>query len=116
MTIDINSEESNSSVKIKKFINLIYFTVLLVLFSLMACVFVPATYKFDLKSFLLVHENKIKKATQVLLVIDNSSLFSTKRKVYALEKKSEDWKMAFEPFDAVIGKNGFAPAGKKKRG
>ena len=28
----------------------------------------------------------------------------------------DDWKMAFEPFNAVIGKNGFATAGEKREG
>lgn len=110
-------EELNSSVKIiKSFIIIIYFTVVLVLLSLTACVFVPAVSKFDMKTFLAAHENKIKKSTQVLLVVDNSSLFYNERKVYALEKKGDDWKMAFEPFNAVIGKNGFATAGEKREG
>ena len=110
-------EELNSSVKIiKSFIIIIYFTVVLVLLSLTACVFVPAVSKFDMKTFLAAYENKIKKSTQVLLVIDNGSLFFTERKVYALEKRGDDWKMAFEPFNAVIGKNGFATAGEKREG
>ena len=107
----------NSSVKIiKSFIIIIYFTVLLALLSLTACVCVPVAFKFDTKLFLIAHENKIGKSNQVLLVIDNSSLFSTERKVHAFEKKGNEWKMAFEPFNAVIGRNGFAPAGEKKEG
>jgi L,D-peptidoglycan transpeptidase YkuD (ErfK/YbiS/YcfS/YnhG family) len=101
---------------IKSFIIIIYFTVLLVLISLTACVFFPVASKFDMKTFLAPYENKINKSNQILLVIDNSSLFSNERKVYALEKKGDDWKMAFEPFNAVIGKNGFAPTGKKREG
>jgi L,D-peptidoglycan transpeptidase YkuD (ErfK/YbiS/YcfS/YnhG family) len=101
---------------IKSFIIIIYFTVLLVLISLTACVFFPVASKFDMKTFLAAYENKINKSNQILLVIDNSSLFSNERKVYALEKKGDDWKMAFEPFNAVIGKNGFAPTGKKREG
>ena len=86
------------------------------LLSLTACVFFPAASKFDMKTFLTAYENKFNKSNQILLVIDNSSLFSNERKVYALEKKGDDWKMAFEPFGAVIGKNGFASAGKKREG
>jgi L,D-peptidoglycan transpeptidase YkuD (ErfK/YbiS/YcfS/YnhG family) len=110
-------EELNSSVKvIKSFIIIIYFTVLLALLSLTACVCVPVAFKFDTKLFLIAHENKIGKSNQVLLVIDNSSLFSTERKVHAFEKKGNEWKMAFEPFNAVIGRNGFAAAGEKREG
>ena len=101
---------------IKSFVVIIYFTILLILLSLTACVFVPVASKFDMKTFLAAHENKINKSIQILLVIDNSSLFSNERRVYALEKKANEWKMAFEPFNAVIGKNGFAPSGEKREG
>jgi len=100
----------------KSFIIIIYFTVLLMLLSLTSCIFAPVASKFDMKTFLAAHENKINKSTQIVLVIDNSSLFSTERKIYALEKKGNDWKIAFEPFDAVIGKNGFALSGEKREG
>ena len=110
-------EELNSSVKIiKSFIIISYFTVVLVVLSLTACVFVSTASKFDMKSFLAVYKNKIDKSTQILLVIDNGSLFFNERKVYAFEKKGDDWKIAFEPFNAVIGRNGFAPAGEKREG
>ena len=84
--------------------------------SLTACVSILAASKFDIKPLLAAYENKIGKSTQVLLVIDNSLLFFTERKVYALEKTGNDWKIAFEPFNAVIGKNGFAPTGQKREG
>ena len=88
----------------------------MVLLSLSACVFVSTASKFDMKSFLAAHESKIGKSTKILLIIDNGSLFFTERKVYALEKKGDNWKIAFEPFDAVIGKNGFAPVSQKREG
>jgi L,D-peptidoglycan transpeptidase YkuD (ErfK/YbiS/YcfS/YnhG family) len=101
---------------IKSFIIIISFTVVLVLLSLAACVFPSSASKFDMKSYLAVYENKIGKSTQILLVIDNGSLFFTERKVYTFEKKGNDWEMAFEPFNAVIGRNGFAKTGEKREG
>ena len=89
---------------------------MLVLLSLAACVFPSSASKFDINSFTAVHESKIGKSTQILLVIDSGFLFFTKIKVYALEKKGNDWKMALEPFNAVIGRNGFAQAGQKREG
>jgi len=101
---------------IKSFNPLIGFTVVLMLLSLTACVSIATASNLDIKTFLATHENNIKKSTQVLIVIDNNSPFPNQRKVYALEKKGGEWRPAFEPFDAVIGKNGFAAAGKKREG
>jgi L,D-peptidoglycan transpeptidase YkuD (ErfK/YbiS/YcfS/YnhG family) len=33
-----------------------------------------------------------------------------------MEKRENKWQIAFEPIDAVIGRNGFAPAGEKREG
>jgi L,D-peptidoglycan transpeptidase YkuD (ErfK/YbiS/YcfS/YnhG family) len=33
-----------------------------------------------------------------------------------LERQGNEWKMAFEPLNAVIGRKGFAPAGDKREG
>jgi L,D-peptidoglycan transpeptidase YkuD (ErfK/YbiS/YcfS/YnhG family) len=33
-----------------------------------------------------------------------------------MEKRVDNWQMAFEPLNAVIGKNGFAPTGEKREG
>ena len=101
---------------IKSFVKLIVFTVLLVIFSVMTSSFVSASSNLDIKKLLSAHGNNIKKSTQALIVIDNNSLFPNQRKVYALEKKVDEWKPAFDPFNAVIGKNGFADAGKKREG
>jgi L,D-peptidoglycan transpeptidase YkuD (ErfK/YbiS/YcfS/YnhG family) len=84
--------------------------------SLTACLFVPTASKFNIKTFLAAHDNKVGKSTQIILVIDNVSLFFNERKVYTLEKKGDDWKKAFESFNATIGKNGFAAAGEKREG
>ena len=98
------------------FIIIILLAILLTLLSVSACVFVPAISKLDMKTFLASQENKIGESAQILLVADNSSFFSTKTNVYAMEKRENNWQMVFEPFDAVIGKNGFAPAGEKREG
>jgi L,D-peptidoglycan transpeptidase YkuD (ErfK/YbiS/YcfS/YnhG family) len=69
-----------------------------------------------MKTFLASQENKIGESAQILLVVDNSSFFSTKTNVYAMEKRDDKWQMAFEPFTAVIGRNGFAAAVEKREG
>jgi len=113
----IKKGEMDLSMKtIKYFIIFIRFTVLLVLISLTTYVSVASASNYDMKAYLAAHENEIKNSTQILLVFGNSSMSSTERKVYALEKKGGEWKAAFEPFDAVIGKNGFAEADKKREG
>lgn len=107
----------NHIVKMKNtFITIMLLSILLTLLSLSACVFVPAISKLDMKTFLAAQENKIGESTQILLVIDNSSFFSTKTNIYTMEKHGDKWQMAFEPLDAVIGRNGFAPTGEKREG
>ena len=81
-----------------------------------ACFLVPAAHKFDTSAFLKSQSNKIDKSTQIILVVDNSSFFFTRTTLYAMEKRGDNWQMAFEPLNAVIGKNGFAPAGEKREG
>ena len=98
------------------FIIIMLLSILLTLLSVSACVFVPAISKLDMKTFLASQENKIGKSAQIILVVDNSSFFSTKTNVYTMEKRGDKWKMAFEPFNAVIGRNGFAAAGEKREG
>ncbi|MRR17299.1 MAG: hypothetical protein EG826_12670 [Deltaproteobacteria bacterium] len=53
---------------------------------------------------------------QVLLVVDDSFLFWTASKVYALERTASEWRRARPPVNAVIGRNGFAPPGEKREG
>ena len=101
---------------IKSFLIVIYSSVLLVLLTLAAFVLPSSASKFDIKSFTATHESKIGKSTQILLVIDNGFLFFTKIKVYALEKQGDEWKIAFEPFNAVIGRKGFSPVDEKREG
>ena len=107
----------NNFMKIRKtFIIIRLFSILLVLLSISSCLFVPAAHKFDTSTFLKSQSNKIDKSTQIILVVDNSLFFFTRTKLYATEKRGGKWQMALEPFNAVIGKNGFAPEGKKREG
>jgi L,D-peptidoglycan transpeptidase YkuD (ErfK/YbiS/YcfS/YnhG family) len=104
-------------VKMKNtFIIIMLLSILLTLLSVSACVFVPAISKLDMKTFLASQENKIGKSAQIILVVDNSSFFSTTTNVYTMEKRGDKWQMALEPFDAVIGEKGFAPRGEKREG
>ena len=84
--------------------------------SLTAYLSISAASKIDIKPLLTAYENKINKSTQALLVIDNGSLFFTEIKVYALDKKGNNWETAFGPVNAVIGRNGFANVGRKREG
>jgi hypothetical protein len=76
------------------FIIIVLLAILLTFLSLSACVFVPAISKLDMKTFTASQENKIGESAQILLVIDNSSFFSTKTNVYAMEKRGDKWQMA----------------------
>ena len=100
----------------KSFVIIFCFTVLLIVLSLTACASIPSVSKLDIKPILAANENKINKSTQALLVIDNGSLFFTEIKVYALDKKGNNWETAFGPVNAVIGRNGFANVGRKIEG
>jgi len=92
------------------------FSILLTLFSLPGCVFAPFATKFNAEYFLISRENRIGQSSQILLAQDNSFLFFTRTKLYAMEKRENKWQMAFEPFDSEIGRNGFAPEGEKREG
>ena len=100
----------------KTFIIIRLFSILLALLSMSSCFLVPAAHKFDTAAFLKSQSNKIDKSTQIILVVDNSSFFFTRTKLYAMEKLGDKWQIAFEPFNAVIGRNGFAAAGEKREG
>jgi len=92
------------------------FSIFLSLFSFHGCVFLPFASKFNAGDFLMSRENKIGQSSQIILVRDNSFFFFTKTTLYALEKHKDKWQTVFEPFDAVIGRNGFAPTGEKREG
>jgi L,D-peptidoglycan transpeptidase YkuD (ErfK/YbiS/YcfS/YnhG family) len=103
--------------KIKISLNIIlFFSILLSLLSLQGCVFARFTSEFDAEIFLKSEENKIGESSQIILVRDNSFFFFTCTTLYAMEKRGDNWLVAFEPFNAVIGKKGFAEEGEKREG
>jgi L,D-peptidoglycan transpeptidase YkuD (ErfK/YbiS/YcfS/YnhG family) len=90
---------------------------ILTIIALSSCSFFrPSASKNNINFLIAPYENKLGDSGQILLVVENSNIFFTKRIVYALEKRSGIWQMAFEPFYAVVGKNGFAPPGEKREG
>lgn len=95
---------------------ILLFSILVQLLSLQGCVLAPLGTKFDAVNFLTSRENQIGKSAQILLVQDNSFLFFTRTTIYAVEKQGNKWRTVFEPMKAVIGRNGFAPAGEKREG
>ena len=110
-------KELNDSMKIKDILIIIrLFSILLLILSVTACFLTPTAHKFDTSAFLKSQLNKIDKSTQIILVVDNSSFLFTRTTLYAMEKREDNWQMAFEPFNAVIGRNGFATAGEKREG
>lgn len=98
------------------FIFIIIFQLLTYLFVLQGCLFLPAAFKPDPISLIQTHQDEIGQSKQVLFVRDESFLFFTKSNLYALEKQGDMWQPAFEPFSAVIGRNGFAPRNEKREG
>ncbi len=90
--------------------------VLFVILSLSACLFRPSASKLNPDALFSSLENKIGKSYQVILVTTSKSFFFSEQKVYTMEKINNQWKSVFEPFDAVIGKNGFAELGEKREG
>ena len=103
--------------KIKKALTItLSLSILLMIISFQGCFLASLSTKFDTGLFLKSQENKIGNSSQILLVKDDSFLFFTRTTLYALEKHRDGWKMSFEPLNAVIGKNGFAPVGAKREG
>lgn len=91
-------------------------SIVMTLLSLQGCVFAPLAAKFNAEDFLISRGNRIGQSSQIILVRDNSFLFLTKTTLYAMEKLENKWQAAFEPFDAVIGRKGFAPEEEKREG
>ena len=93
------------------------FTVLAItVLAFAACAYFPSPGKIKTDALLWVDKNIPPDTNQVLLVVDDSFLFWTSRKVYALEKAGWTWREARAPVDAVVGRNGFAPPGEKREG
>ena len=53
---------------------------------------------------------------QILLVTGGGFPLSKSIKIYVLERTGSGWSRAMDPFDAAIGRNGFAPYGEKREG
>jgi L,D-peptidoglycan transpeptidase YkuD (ErfK/YbiS/YcfS/YnhG family) len=103
--------------KIKKTLPItMLFSILLPFLSLQGCVFAPLASKFNAEDFLISREDKISRSSQILIVRDNSFLFFTRTTLYAMEKRENNWQIVFEPFNAVVGINGFALEGEKREG
>jgi len=93
-------------------INLRSFFILLALVLLPSCIF----FKSATKEFNSTAGARNIQSGQALLVVEQSSLFFTRTKVYALEKINSEWREAMPPVAATIGRNGFAPKGEKREG
>jgi L,D-peptidoglycan transpeptidase YkuD (ErfK/YbiS/YcfS/YnhG family) len=98
------------------FFIILLFQLLAFLFLLQGCALLPALVKPDASGFLEKHKDEIGKSTQVLLVRDEGFLFFTLAKLYAFEKQGDSWRLAFEPVDAAIGRNGLAHPQEKREG
>ncbi len=88
------------------------FFILLALLLLPSCIF----FKSATKEFNLTAGARNIQSGQALLVVEQSSLFFTRTKVYSLEKINGEWREAIPPVNATIGRNGFAPKGEKREG
>jgi L,D-peptidoglycan transpeptidase YkuD (ErfK/YbiS/YcfS/YnhG family) len=87
--------------------------ILTVVLSLSACIMRPSLID---KATLPAEAGLPENVSQIILVKDDSFLFFTSRKIYALEKHDSAWHQTMEPIDAVVGRNGFAPRGEKREG
>jgi L,D-peptidoglycan transpeptidase YkuD (ErfK/YbiS/YcfS/YnhG family) len=65
---------------------------------------------------LTILPNQRGNTSQILMVTEEHSLFSTQIMVRALEWREQAWHTAFGPLKAVIGRKGFAPPGEKREG
>jgi L,D-peptidoglycan transpeptidase YkuD (ErfK/YbiS/YcfS/YnhG family) len=110
-------KEVNCLVKIIKLFRIyLSLTVLLAILSLSACLLRPSASILNAEALSAFPEDKIGKSSHVILVTTNNSFFFTEQKVRTLEKHAGIWETVFEPFNAVIGKNGFAQPGEKREG
>lgn len=96
---------------------IVRFTVLTItVLALAACAYFPSPNKIKADALLSADKNVPPDTRQVLLVVDDTFLFLTSRKVYALQRADSTWREARAPMDAVVGRNGFAPPGEKREG
>lgn len=89
----------------------------LVFFLLLACFSTPYLNKGSIISSHLSFSDKIvSDAQQILFVYEQKGIFSSRYYVYAGQRTEKGFNLVFEPIQAVIGKNGFAPEGTKREG
>lgn len=88
----------------------------LAVLPLVACVLPLSISKYDSAAPGGLQKGFFSESGQILLVAEERAWFSVSYKVYALEKRGDIWETAFEPFEAVIGRNGFATLGEKREG
>lgn len=103
--------------KIKNYLNnFLLFSILALIFAVSGCVFSPWMTKFDAANYLVSQKDRFEKSSQVILVKDESFFFFTRIRLYVMEKRGDNWMNVFEPLNASVGRNGFAPPGEKKEG
>jgi L,D-peptidoglycan transpeptidase YkuD (ErfK/YbiS/YcfS/YnhG family) len=66
-------------------------------------------------SILSLYEKQIGKSQQIILVHKQDKQ-SSEYLVYLLQKHNNKWNLFSEPMNAVVGRNGVAPSGKKREG
>lgn len=102
---------------INKSFNIIHlFSILMLSLCMNGCSFSLCSVRFDANAFINAQGHKIGQSSQIILVKNDSFLFFNRTLLFVMEKKENSWEPAFEPLDAVIGKNGFANYGEKKEG
>lgn len=87
-----------------------------VIFTMAFFVLTACAAKIKKADLLSVTKNVSANTTQILLVADQGFSSFAPGKVYALEKSFFNWRQAITPFDATIGRNGFAPLDQKREG
>ncbi len=100
----------------KSFNIILLFSILMLSPGVNGCSFSRCSATFDANAFLNAQGDKIGKSSQIILVKNDSFLFFNRTLLVLMEKKENIWEPVFEPFDAVIGRNGFAGRGEKREG
>jgi L,D-peptidoglycan transpeptidase YkuD (ErfK/YbiS/YcfS/YnhG family) len=90
-----------------------WLSVLLIIFSISACGLISVRSAPE-KLFASVAQRSFG-STQMLIAVNDDSR-KTAAKVYAIEERQGKWHLVFDPFDAVIGRNGFAVPNNKREG
>ncbi len=92
------------------------FLILAIISLSSCCLLCPSISKNNANALIAPYESRLEQSRQILFVEDINYLFFSKQIIYALEKRTGVWETVFEPMNAVIGRNGFAPPNEKKEG